>query len=253
MADWQQLLRVLQDLGITTGPSPTPTGIGPTTTATGVVLPPPSTTGLPPGMGQAAPGLAVQQLIQQVINRDQEFAGATSQDPEYHPADLPEGLIEKLIKATGIQIGSLAPMDKPYLEQYLHPSHDILPRTDLRPTRGGPPAPMIHRLPSEDDRWQIAEIAAAPHPIGHVTEPSLGGMGKATLSEAPEYMSVYDKWDFDSPSEMIRGAGDRQSGALQQALDWIIKQGLQRVGEPFAVYERYPRPPRPMPSHERQP
>jgi hypothetical protein len=147
-----------------------------------------------------------------------------------HPIDLEEGMLEKLIKYAADKGENFADADRIYLEQYLHPERDIIPKQKLRPTQGGMSNDNLEyrRLPEEP-----------PMKVGSETlkrYPMTDGLGNYTRSKGKDYNSAYDIWDFDSPTNIIK---NKSTSPLSDAASWVAKKVMQNVGTPFKVYERY--------------
>ena len=151
-----------------------------------------------------------------------------------HPAGMEEPPWEKMIKDVGKRRGTyLDPADTPYLEQYLHPEHNILEDQPLRPT-------MLRNIPNipfkKPFNWQ-------DFPSRGETGPNVEGLGRFKLStEHPDYDSIYDVWDFDTNSYLVRDRpGDWNTGLPMLSKEWLTRKFMQYMGKPFAVYERYPK------------
>lgn len=154
-------------------------------------------------------------------------------EKDYHPADMREGLIEKGIKWAAGKSGSSLGHDRVYLEQYLHPERDIIPKQSLRPTQ-------LSNMPDMEFR-RVPYYQVIPGPNSKVTRPNTIGLGGHTKGETPTYTSIYDTWDFDTKSPLV---GNKEStGILPRVGNWAAKKFMQNVGTPFAVYERTPKPP----------
>jgi len=151
-------------------------------------------------------------------------------DKNYHPMDVREGVIEKLIKYAAEKSGNFVGDDDVYLEQYLHPDKDVIPKQPLRPTRmKNPPDMEFRRVPEQLPLQENGTFRA----------PNLAGLGSSQFTEGKDFNSVYDIWDFDTKSRLI---GDSDSkNPLVNAADWAAKKFMQNIGTPFAVYERYPK------------
>jgi len=146
-----------------------------------------------------------------------------------HPTDLEEGILEKLVKFGASQGNNFMDEDRIYLEQYMHPDRDIIPRQPLRPTKGmgmGPSDDLVYR--------RLPETRVGEHDY-----PMIDGLGGYTKSYGDKYNSKYDVWDFDTSSNILEGSGGGKS-PLASAGNWIAKKVMQNVGTPFKVYERYP-------------
>jgi len=151
-------------------------------------------------------------------------------DKDYHPTDMSEGVLEKLIKFAASKSGSSLRDDKVYLEQYLHPERDIIPKQHLRPSN-------LKNMPNMEFRRVPDETPLAEMPDYRV--PNVGGLGRATITNNKDYGSIYDIWDFDTDAQLI---GNRnKNGPLASAANWAAKKFMQNVGTPFAVYERIPK------------
>jgi hypothetical protein len=151
-------------------------------------------------------------------------------DESHHPIDLKEGMLEKLVKLGTKLSGNYFDKDEIYLEQYLHPERDVIPKQTLRPRKGLVPSGMeVRRLP-EDEPMKVG---------GHTLKryPAVDGLGRYTKSRGDKYNSAYDEWDFDTDSDLFSiQAGD---SPLSSAANWAAKKFMQNIGTPFAVYERY--------------
>jgi hypothetical protein len=68
-----------------------------------------------------------------------------------------------------------------------------------------------------------------------------GGLGHYKLDQSnPNYDSIYDEWDFDTKAPLaLNSIGN--SSILPTVENWAAKNFMQRVGKPFAVYERIPK------------
>ena len=146
----------------------------------------------------------------------------------------------------------LTPEDEPYLRQYLGVPKDggLSPASRARPTSlsgrdnlpwyrptFNPVKELMVELPTTgtqvfggpDTAPQSAE-AVDRLPIGEAIKlwnplaPGLGGY-TASVGRDPTgpYMSVYDKWDFDSP-----------------VVSPLVREVMKRMGKPYHVYGRYP-------------
>jgi hypothetical protein len=156
----------------------------------------------------------------------------------HHPPDTREGIIESLIKGVGSRVGSLLGPDMMFLEQYLHPQKDILPKTAERPTRTREQKMDYRAIPDSmfdkanlnkyfsDSEKPVLDLSlrTTKPPFEHPTM----GLGGFTISEAPDYYSLYDIWDFDTASPL-------HMGGIGDALTKLL---LQRMGRPYAVYNR---------------
>jgi len=161
-----------------------------------------------------------------------------------HPKDIREGLIEKLIKGIGAGYGDLAVDDIPFLEQYLHPDKDILPKTDLRPTKAKALNVPYRSIPENKITHAYIHPDTKTASLFNVTSKGIEaeptrGLGHFTTSEAPNYYSLYDVWDFNTASPLVRTEYE-DSGKVKPAskLNALAKQIMQRVGQPYAVYNR---------------
>jgi hypothetical protein len=154
-----------------------------------------------------------------------------NRDRDYHPADMREGLIEKGVKWASGKGGNYLGDDRVYLEQYLHPERDIIPKQPLRPTNmRNPPNMEFRRVPDQTPLKELPDYRV----------PNVAGLGQYTTTENDKYTSVYDTWDFDTKAKLI----DKQKmGFLGDAANWAAKKVMQNVGTPFAVYERIPKTP----------
>jgi len=135
---------------------------------------------------------------------------------KFHPNDIPEGILENLIKGIGRKLPILANHDYPFLEQFLHPEKDILPKRPLRPKYTQIPEGMdVRGLPTTE--------SGMPDLI------YIDGLGRYTSSRTPEYNSIYDIWQIDDPEDT----------RLPQPFSGLAKVLLNQVGKPFVVYERF--------------
>lgn len=166
---------------------------------------------------------------------DPDVGPAPIMDPEkdYHPTDMSEGLLEKLIKYAGNKGTNFKDNDNMYLEQYLHPERDIIPKQPLRPS-GLSETPNIpfRRLPERMDR------NTEDGPEGPDYYPNVIGLGNTTARKGKDYNSIYDVWDFDTTANLFGSKAERS--VLGQAGNWVAKKIMQNIGQPYAVYERYP-------------
>jgi len=147
-----------------------------------------------------------------------------------HPMDLKEGIIEKLVKKVA-NWGDYVDADRIYLEQYLHPERDIIPKQPLRPTRGaqGPQDNMEYRRLPHAEPMKIGPNEYKPYPLAD-------GLGKFIKSKGDKYNSIYDEWDFNTNAKLF---GEDESSPLSSAANWAAKKFMQNVGTPFKVYERF--------------
>ena len=161
--------------------------------------------------------------------------------------ELPPGQGENPI-AQMLNTDGYTPDDEPYLRQFMGiPKDGGLIPTDLRPKgltvndnlpwyrpSGSPidhiatKAPMIGRLPRTTALAQGNIDEMGNESIVPLKTPTVPGLGHFTASVGKNesgnpYLSVYDKWDFNSP-----------------VVDPLIKAMLERTGAGFHVYERYP-------------
>lgn len=138
------------------------------------------------------------------------------------------------------------PDDEPYLRQYMGISKDggLVP-TNLRPQSltvkddlpwYRPAANPITAISTHRSTGQLPRTTAlAGRDIGAMKTgdivplqtPTVPGLGHFTASvgkgQSDPYLSVYDKWDFDSP-----------------VVSPIMREMMTRNGKGFHVYERYP-------------
>ena len=140
--------------------------------------------------------------------------------------------------AQALRTDPYTPDDEPYLRQYMGiPKDGGLTPTDLRPTKlavkdslpwyrpvENPMDTRKYKLPyapADIDSLQKGETltwGGPPTPgLGHYT----ASIGKGDTGRP--FMSVYDKWDFDSP-----------------VVSPLMQQLMSRAGKGFHVYERYP-------------
>lgn len=181
---------------------------------------------------------------------------------KYHPKGKRVGVPEKAIRHLLTLSNNKALEDIPYLEQYFHPDVDILERTDLRPMSATPQEMVYrkvvdsHRIPERAQ--QLFQKASNEPTLSHISPEDkakeagwrafnevgqLWGLGKHTSSrpddkmaeilrsrgEDPNYTSVYDIWDFFTDSSL---------STLGPTMDEMAKILLQKVGTPYAVYDR---------------
>ena len=154
---------------------------------------------------------------------------------DHHPKLMREGLVEKLVKYMGRNYGTLMPEDNEYLEQYLHPELDIIPKQRQRPTQlSKMPDMEFRRVPTE-------EANVLDKPAGFV--PNAIGLGNYIKGEGKDYNSAYDIWDFDTDSSLAATTNDEhpEKTTFGKIADYAAKKIMQQVGTPFAVYERYPK------------
>ena len=144
----------------------------------------------------------------------------TTPPKNYHPIGVREGMMEKLIKTVG-EGNNFVGSDKIYLEQYLHPEVDVLPKQPLRPTQ-------LSKMPNMEFRHVASE-----HGV-----PNRAGLGSYVAGKGKDYNSIYDVWDFDTPENLF---GESDGNYLTQAKNYLAKKVMQNVGTPYAVYERYPK------------
>ncbi len=177
-----------------------------------------------------------------------------SDDENTHPLDISESALEKFIKRQALSKGSLLDADMPYLEQYLHPDKDILPKQELRPTIGGTnDLPYRHaqkytyNMPDMEDTKKLVEKSFSGEPVDFTKVkmvPHSGfntaGLGRYKFDTShPDYDSIYDKWDFNTNAEMFRH--DMIPSIISPSVDYMTRKFLQMVGKPFNVYERVPK------------
>ena len=167
--------------------------------------------------------------------RDESLIGPKQKPIKYqeshHPEDIEEGFIEKMIKKYADN-GNFNGADYIYLEQYLHPERDIIPKQNLRPTIGSVPEGMeVRRVPDMYSEFRDRPPSA-----------NIGGLGFSTGSRGKDYDSRYDTWDFDTNTDLFWGKNGSFGGGdtIQALKNYGAKKILQNVGTPFAVYERYP-------------
>lgn len=159
----------------------------------------------------------------------------------YHPKDTKEGVIEWLVKTIGHKTDRIIPEDFPFLEQYFHPDKDILPKTDLRPTKATPQNMEYRTIPDEwFDRAITRRNPKNGKPITQLQKKDKfgytnlsDGLGHYTSSETPEYKSIYDVWDFNSPFD--------NTYADTRIINDVISAIMKRVGKPFVIYNRIPK------------
>lgn len=139
------------------------------------------------------------------------------------------------------------PEDEEYLHQYMNPDKDLIPRTNERPTRltinprdktawrqlpRSYPGSSIQEVvtkrgfalkPEELQRIQPGQVV--PLMMPYEVPDTVAGLGAYTASlgrdEQGPYMSVYDKWDFDSPH-----------------VNFFTKGVMDRLGKAYNIYER---------------
>ena len=128
------------------------------------------------------------------------------------------------------------PGDEPYLRQYLGvPKKGGLIPTDLRPSRldikdnlpwyrlsSNPVKSLEGITDAQVEGLRIGDILELPQ------APPVPGLGHYTASVAKgtsgqPFLSVYDKWDFESP-----------------VISPLMKSIMDKVGKGFHLYERYP-------------
>ena len=176
-----------------------------------------------------------------------------------HPIGLPESAIERLIKKYAKEKGTyLGNEDAPYLEQYLHPDYDVLPRQELRPTIGTPeniPYRHLHTKPvmgPDPEEMKQAIDKFAKREINTIDVSKMKqtlqnwnnttGLGHYKFDQSnPNYDSIYDKWDFDTKTPLYKTRNLKEVGTIAPSLDAMIKMFMERVGKPYAVYERIPK------------
>jgi hypothetical protein len=205
-------------------------------------------------MGQQRKGLAPSWEIEPLPSHDTRIPNVPLYDemeeqgppPTYsaeildnpHPTDLEEGYLEKLIKYAAEKGNNYGNGDRLYLEQYLHPERDIIPKQNLRPTKNGigPSDNLEYRRMPEEEPMRVGNTELKRYPI-------VDGLGGYTLSEGDKYNSIYDKWDFDTAAPLVRpapwGKNKGIMGPVYDAAGWAAKKVMQNVGTPFHVYERY--------------
>jgi hypothetical protein len=175
------------------------------------------------------------------------------------PAPVTQG-VAKVLTALGLAnplgAANLLPADEPYFRQYLDTTTDILPKQSLRPRAAKVLPGQVRRTPLPDsfeayltqrDTQQYPEASkSTPFPtdrltamkvgeilnnieptgIGANTAASLNGLGRFTssLMRTPEgyEWSVYDLWDFASPS-----------------IPPAVQGFLEGAGTPYTVYDRF--------------
>lgn len=76
------------------------------------------------------------------------------EDDKFHPKGERKGSVENLIKALGLRYGTLISNDIPYLEQYLRPESDVLPKTIPPPGR---PGTLPYREPAYEPPIRVKE------------------------------------------------------------------------------------------------
>jgi hypothetical protein len=149
--------------------------------------------------------------------------------------------------ASALGSDGYTPDDGPYLRQYMGIPEDggLLP-TDLRPTRlqitdnlpwYRPVVSPIDEIRTKTTKYSIPRTSAIS--TGNIDtmkagdviplkSPAVPGLGHFTGSigmgeSGRPFLSVYDKWDFDSP-----------------VISPLMERMMTTVGKPFHVYERYP-------------
>ena len=133
------------------------------------------------------------------------------------------------------------PDDEPYLRQYMGISKDGgLTPTDIRPTKVKVDDDLSWYRPSSNPFDAVINGKPAPPIPAHFVERLLNGESTvvptgnvpglghfiasvAKNSKGNPYLSVYDKWDFDS-----------------SVVSPIMRVLMGRVGKGFHTYERYP-------------
>lgn len=142
----------------------------------------------------------------------------------------------------------LYPQDRPYLEQFLG-KETLFPQT-MRPTQlhVNDRARWFKPDPSNEDVWPGTNFKPSPRfydrndptgrriqsdeidqmPVGKViplATDRIGGLsgylGSIGKDKAGPYVSIYDKWDFDSP-----------------LVNTLVGRMMDTVGTPFHVYDR---------------
>jgi hypothetical protein len=156
-----------------------------------------------------------------------------------HPKDERAGSVENLIKSLGMKYGSLVPPDLRYLEQYVHPNRDVLPKTEKPPGR---PGTLPYREPDYSDTGKANESGLGAHGI---VNPETGypepwvetklGEGAVKHGPPPTSTHVFDVWDFKTPAGMIKDAFGGMSNTGDK-LGELVKLLLQRAGKPYAVF-----------------
>lgn len=157
---------------------------------------------------------------------------------------------EKLITKVGMSVipnllgsNKMEVSDTPYLHQFLNPEQNVFAPQNLRPKymKNPPNIPWRDFGPIRDaEQYKIladadgnvtgvlkgqgVDVRHAPL-VGTAEEYGLGANTKSIAEDEQgnPYMSIYDMWDFDSP------AVGKTVGVL-----------LNSMGQPFAVYGRYP-------------
>jgi hypothetical protein len=178
-----------------------------------------------------------------------------------HPIGLSESALEKMIKGVGTKKGTLIEADFPYLEQYLHPEHEILPKQELRPTIGTPhDLPYRHAYSDMQMRPDPKEVEDAHTKFGKETIRSIDytkmkhiptriyntvGLGSYKYdTRNPNYDSIHDVWDFDTKAHMYkseRPEDEPMERTIGPSIDYLVKKFMKNVGKPYAVYERIPK------------
>jgi hypothetical protein len=171
------------------------------------------------------------------------------EDNQHHPKGERKGSVENLIKAIGLKYGTLVSPDMPYLEQYIHPDSDVLPRTKPPQSRRGS---LPYREPSYENG--VANIGG----LGRFSRvnPKNGKMLPVDANGAlndptallkewqngadADYDHIYDVWDFDTNFGMLKdGAPTTRGGdaGLDSNLgSEVAKRILRNAGSPYAIY-----------------
>jgi len=177
-----------------------------------------------------------------------------------HPAGLPESLRERLIKSEGLTTGTMHVDDIPYLEQYLHPEYEVLERQKLRPTKNprGTDNLEFFRPNREEtevyDQKDIDKLSSdfrgnegqKQEAIKKLTKQpavalNLQGLGNITSSSGKDYDSIYDTWDFNTDTPLIRANTPGPKNIIERVPENIARSIMSKVGKPYHVYERIPK------------
>lgn len=194
--------------------------------------------------GGVGPSPLTQQLMKAKIPPPQPMP-SHSQFPERrleasggHPVGVPESYAEQVIKGAASKWGNLVKEDDPYLEQYFHPNMDILEKQYLRPTKtSGKDEDLPYR------KMALSEVEYEdPNPqFKPDVKLNFGGLGHYTFDNSnPNYSSVYDKWDFDTETPLYAGS-EGVRGILPSIYDYVAKQVMKKAGQPYAIYDRFPK------------
>ena len=160
-------------------------------------------------------------------------------------------LIEFIIESLGsnetitnslFDTAPMIPDDRSFLRQFLHPDKDIFPVQSERPTKLNKLPNLPFKQIAQDEGTTFNNLSAVLNPTSgeinlwdnrkspftkHAYIPGQSALGEHVTSfgrdETGPYMSLYDIWDFDSP-----------------VVGKTIGKLLNNLGQPYAVYNRYP-------------